>query len=136
MRLTPPLGNLLVPFHQPHLRWSSTLQTGTYHNPPQPFNLVGPTSPGGVHSTSSGRVNSGLLHLYNVLGLIPPPPKMSRYNQPRLRLHTGLRLGPRAPDNHRKPLFVRGTRHQPRAPEYHLSHENLGFLLDGLSTLV
>ena len=30
---------------------------------PQPFKLVGSTSPGGVHSTSLGRVNCGHLHL-------------------------------------------------------------------------
>ena len=56
---------------------------------PQPFKLVGSTSPGGVHSTSTGRVNSGRLHLYNVFGLTHPQPTVSQFNQPRLCLHTG-----------------------------------------------
>ena len=94
---------------------------------PQPFNLVGSTSPGEVHSTSLNRVHGRRLQLYNLFGCTPPPPTMSRYNQPRLRLQTGLRLGPQAPDNHRKPLFIRGTRHQPRAPDHRLSHETWDF---------
>jgi hypothetical protein len=44
---------------------------------PQPFKLVGSTSPGGVHSTSTGRVNSGRHHLYDVFGLTPPTPSVS-----------------------------------------------------------
>ena len=72
---------------------------------PQSFKLV---DPGGVHSTSAGRVTSGRLHLYNLFGITIPPPTVSRYNQPCLCHHTGLRLGSRDPDNHRKPLLIRG----------------------------
>jgi hypothetical protein len=79
----------------------------------QPFTLVGSTSPEGVHSTSLGRVNCGHLHLYKVFGLTPSPPTVSRFNQPRLCLHTGQRHGPRAPTSHLDRIFSCGTRHQP-----------------------
>ena len=84
----------------------------------QPFTLVGSTSPGGVHSTSSGRVNCGNLHLYKVFGLTPPPPTVSQFNQPRLRLHTGQRHGPWAPTRHLDMSFLCGTWNQPRAPDH------------------
>jgi len=76
---------------------------------PQLFKLVGSKSPGGVHSTSTGRVNCGRLHLYTVFGLTPPAPTVSRFNQPRLRLHTGQRHGPRAPTTHLDMMFLCGT---------------------------
>jgi hypothetical protein len=34
---------------------------------------------------------------------------LSRFNLPRLRLHTGLRHGPWAPSDHLKPIFLRGS---------------------------
>jgi hypothetical protein len=89
---------------------------------PQPFKLVDSTSPGGVLSTSTGRVNCGRNQLYELIGLKPPPPKMSRFNLPRLRLHTGQRHGPRAPTTHLVMVFPCGTRHQPRASN-HLAME-------------
>ena len=89
---------------------------------PQPYKLVGPTSPGGVLYTTTGRVHCGRNHLYKLFGLPLPPPKMTRFNPPRHRLSTGLRHGPRAPNIHLKPLFSCGSRHQPRAPD-HLAME-------------
>ena len=89
---------------------------------PQPFKLVDSTTPGGVLSTSTGRVNCGRNQLYELIGHKPPPPKMSRFNLPRLRLHTGQRHGPRAPTTHLVMVFPCGTRHQPRAPN-HLAME-------------
>ena len=73
---------------------------------PQPFKLVGPTSPGGVLSTTTGRVHCGRNHLYKLFGLPLPPPKMTRCNPPRHCLSLGLRHGPRAPY---EPLFSCGT---------------------------
>ena len=130
------MGYLLVPLHQPHLRWSPTRPGLVYHNLPPTFQTGWIYISWGVHSTSTGRVKSGSLHLYNVFYITLLPPAVGQYNQPCLCLHTGLRLGPWAPENHRKPLFVRGTQHQARAPDYRLSHGYLGFLLDGLSTSV
>ena len=101
---------------------------------PQPFKLVG--TPGGVHSTSTGRVHCGRIHLHKVLGLPLPSPKMSRFNQPHLRIHTGQRHGPQAPTTHLDMAFLCGTQHQPRDPDYHLSHGNWGSISDGLSTSV
>ena len=70
-----------------------------------------------LDSTSPG-VNHYDLH-HHIFGLpLPPPPKMSRFNIPRLRLHTGLRHGPRATTVHMMPIFLRGSRHQPRAPSF------------------
>ena len=114
-----------------HLLWDTFLSLSTHHTSighqldqllrtttsPQPFKLVESISPGGVHSTSTGRVNSGRLLLYNVFSITIPPPEVSQYNQPCLQLHTGLRIGPWAPYNHRKQLLVRGTGPQPRTPE-------------------
>ena len=66
-----------------------------------------------LDSTSSGGV---ALH-HHIFGLpLPPPPKMSRFNIPRLRLYTGRRHGPRAANLHQLPHLTCGTRHQPRAP--------------------
>ena len=109
---------LLVPLQQPHLCWSPTRPGLMYHNLPQPFKLVRSTSPGGVHSTTLGRVNCGQLHLYNVFGLTHPQPAVSRFHQPCLRLHTGQRHGPRAPTTHMDMIFLCGTRHQTRDPNH------------------
>jgi hypothetical protein len=89
---------------------------------PQPFKLVDSTSPGGVLSTSTGRVNCGHNQLYELIGLKPPPPKMSRFNLPCLWLHTSQPHGPRAPTTHLVMVFPCGTRHQQRAPN-HLAME-------------
>jgi len=113
--------------HDLQLLWDTFLSLYTKHNflghrldhvvctttSPQPFKLVGSTSPRGVQYTSLGRVHCGNLHLHKVLGLPLTPPTVSRYNQPRLRLHIGLRLGPWAPSFHMKPSSICGTRHQP-----------------------
>ena len=105
-------------------------------NPLQPFTLFGSTSPGGGHSTSLGRVHRGNLQLHKVLGLTLPPPTVSRFNQPRLCLYTGLRHGPWAPTNHLNRILLCGTQHQPRAPDNLLSHGNFESFNDGLSTSV
>lgn len=81
--------------------------------PLQPFTLVGSTSPGGVHSTSLGRVHCGNLHLHKVLGLALPPPTVIQFNQLSLCLHTGPQHGPLAPNNHLYLIFLCGTRYQP-----------------------
>ena len=71
-----------------------------------------------LDSTSSGGVHHYDLH-HHIFGLpLPPPPKVNPFNQPHLCLHTGLRHGPRASNNHLKPIFLRGCRHQPRAPSF------------------
>jgi hypothetical protein len=113
-----------------HLLWDTFLsltshtsvavdhQTNRTTTSPQPFKLVDSTSPGGVLSTSTGRVHCGRHQLYEVFGLTPPPPSVSRYNQPRLRLHMGKRHGPRAPTSHLDRSLLFGTRHQPRAPSH------------------
>ena len=105
------------------LLWDSFLSLSTNHTfvghqfdqvsrtttSPQPFKLVRSTSPGGVHSTSTGRVNCGHLHLYKVLGIPLTPPTVSQYNQPCLRILTGLRHGPRAPSSHLNRMIFCGT---------------------------
>ena len=114
-----------------HLLWDTFLSLTSHtfigHQPskpvrtttsPQPFKLVGPTSPGGVLSTPTGRVHCGRHQIYKLIGITPPPPKVSRYNQQHLRLHTGQRHGPRAPTTHLVMIFSCGSRHQPRAPDH------------------
>ena len=79
----------------------------TIHNP-FTFAIIDSTSSGGVHHYD--------LH-HHIFGLpLPPPPKMSRFNIPRLQLYTGRRHGPRAANLHQLPHLTCGTRHQPRAP--------------------
>ena len=91
-------------------RLDQVSSTTTY---PQPFKLVGSTTSGGVHSTSTSKVNCGQIHLYNIFGLTPPPPSVSQFNQPHMRLHMGQRHGPCATTIHQNLMFFRGTRHQP-----------------------
>ena len=69
-----------------------------------------------VDSTSVG-VNHYSIHRH-IFGIPLPPPKMSRFNIPRLCLYTGLRHGPRAANVHQLPTLTCGTRHQPRAPNH------------------
>ena len=78
--------------------------------PLQPFTITI------VGSTSSGGVHYDRCHLHTVLGLPLPPPKMNPFNQHHLCLHTGIKHGPRASNNHLKPIYLCGSRHQPRAP--------------------
>ncbi len=130
------LGYLLVPIHQTYHCWSPTWPVGEYNNLPPTFHTCWIYISWGVHSTSLGRVHCGHLHLYKVLGLTLPPPTISRFNQPHLCLHTGLRLGHWAPSSHMKPCFIRGTQHQPQAPNHLLSFGNLRSPNDSHSTLV
>ena len=79
-----------------------------------------------VGSTSSGGVHYDRFHLHTVLGLPLPPLKMSIFNQPHLRFHTGLRHIPRAPNNHLKLIFLCGSRNQPRAPNLSTDFQLVG----------
>ncbi len=70
-----------------------------------------------LDTTAPGVVYCEWFHLHKVLGIPLPPPKTSRFNLPRLRLHTGLRHGPRASNLHKITIYTRGSRHRPRAPD-------------------
>ena len=71
-----------------------------------------------LHPFTIAIIDSGGVALHHhIFGQpLPPPPKMSRFNIPRLRLYTGRRHGPRAANLHQLPHLTCGTRHQPRAP--------------------
>ena len=60
----------------------------------------------------SGGVNHYSIHRH-IFGIPLPPPRISRFNIPRLCLYTGLRHGPRAANVHQLPTLTCGTRHQP-----------------------
>ena len=79
-------------------------------------------------SASSEGVHSGHFHISTVLGILPPPPKMSCYNLTRLRLHLGKWHQPRATGVHLKPIFLRGSRHQPRAPNQSMEFQLAEYL--------
>ena len=71
-----------------------------------------------LHPFTIAIIDSGGVALHHhIFGQpLPPPPKMSRFNIPRLRLYTGLRHEPRAANVHQLTHLTCGTRHQPRAP--------------------
>ena len=68
-------------------------------------------------TTSSGGVHCLRFHLHNVLGIPFPPPKTSQSNSPSRHTSTLVYHRPRAPNDHPKPIFTQGSRHQPQAPD-------------------
>ena len=71
----------------------------------------------GYKDSTSGGGYCEWFNLHKVIGISLPPPKISRFNVPRLCLHTGLRHGPRASNLHKITIFTCGSWHRPRAPD-------------------
>jgi hypothetical protein len=79
-------------------------------------------------STTYEGVHFLRLHLYKVLSLPLPPPKISQFNPLRFCLHTGLRHGPQAPNGHLKPVILRGSQHHPWAPNLSTKFQLMEYL--------